>query len=34
MSHETLFALVVISIVGLAFILAKLTGSAENINKY
>jgi len=34
MSHETLFAIVVISIIGLAFILAKLTGSAEKISKY
>lgn len=34
MSHETLFALVVISIVALGFILAKLTGNAENISKY
>lgn len=34
MSHEMLFSIVVISIVGLGFILAKLTKSAENISKY
>lgn len=34
MSHEILFSLTVLFIVGLAFILARLTGSAEKINKY
>lgn len=34
MSHEALFTIVIIGIVGLAFILAKLTGNAENISKY
>lgn len=34
MSHEVLFSVVIIAIVGLAFILAKLTGNAENISKY
>jgi hypothetical protein len=34
MSNETLFYVVVISIVALAFILARLTKNAENISKY
>lgn len=34
MSHEALFAIVVLSIVALAFILAQLTKNAENITKY
>lgn len=34
MLHEFLFSIVVISIVGLAFILAKLTERPENISKY
>lgn len=34
MSHEVLFSVVVISIVALGFILAKLTGNANNISKY
>lgn len=34
MSHEILFSITVLFLVGLAFILAKLTGRPENINKY
>ena len=34
MSHELLFSLTILFIVGLAFILAKLTERPENINKY
>jgi hypothetical protein len=34
MSHEALFSLVVIIIVGIAFVLARLTKNAENISKY
>jgi hypothetical protein len=34
MSHEALFAIVVLSIVALGFILAQLTKNAENISKY
>lgn len=34
MSHELLFSVTIIGIIGLAFILAKLTGKAENISKY
>jgi hypothetical protein len=34
MSHEMLFAIVVLSIVALGFLLAQLTKNAENISKY
>lgn len=34
MSHEVLFTIVIIGIIAFAFILAKVTGSAENISKY
>lgn len=34
MSHEVLFSVVIIGIIAVAFILARLTKSAENISKY
>lgn len=34
MSHELLFSGTILGIVAIAFILARLTGSAEKISKY